>query len=256
MASARGKPADADPADAPRRADAERSMPSRASPGDDDVGALTPARAPGTSADDMATRATTNEERARAGLESIRRADAAVEAARETARARAAERARARAEAERYAAAADALAAETRARVADDFAPLVGELSRARFFRDADGDPVAFSRIAGSADALPGDAGDALRPAVDEDAGARSVQRRGDDARARVVDRPVENVAENVPERGVATAATATRRRKSAKRTSPTPLLRVGGGAPRAPPWTRSERPARTRRKSGKAVRI
>ena len=85
MASARGKPADADPADAPRRADAERSMPSRASPGDDDVGALTPARAPGTSADDMATRATTNEERARAGLESIRRADAAVEAARETA---------------------------------------------------------------------------------------------------------------------------------------------------------------------------
>jgi hypothetical protein len=163
MASARGKPADADPADAPRRADAERSMPSRASPGDDDVGALTPARAPGTSADDMATRATTNEERARAGLESIRRADAAVEAARETARARAAERARARAEAERYAAAADALAAETRARVADDFAPLVGELSRARFFRDADGDPVAFSRIAGSADALPGDAGDALR---------------------------------------------------------------------------------------------
>ena len=87
MASARGKPEDADPADAPRRADAERSMPSRASPGDDDVGALTPARAPGTSADD-AQRATTSQERARAGLESIRRADAAVEAARETARAR------------------------------------------------------------------------------------------------------------------------------------------------------------------------
>ena len=88
MASARGKPEDADPADAPRRADAERSMPSRASPGDDDVGALTPARAPGTSADD-AQRATTSQERARAGLESIRRADAAVEAAgRRRARAR------------------------------------------------------------------------------------------------------------------------------------------------------------------------
>ena len=60
----------------------------RLSRGDDDVGALTPARAPGTSGD------TASQERARAGLESIRRADAAVEAARETARARAAERAR------------------------------------------------------------------------------------------------------------------------------------------------------------------
>ena len=231
MASARGKPEDADPADAPRRADAERSMPSRASPGDDDVGALTPARAPGTSADD-AQRATTSQERARAGLESIRRADAAVEAARETARARAAERARARAEAERYAAAADALAAETRARVADDFAPLVGELSRARFFRDADGDPVAFSRIAGPAD----DAGDApaRRPDADEDAVARSVQRRGDDARAReaprVVDRPVENVAvenvaENVPERGgnVATASFLTAATEIGERDAPDP---------------------------------
>ena len=82
MAPARGKPADADPADADpadasRRVDAVRSMPSRASRGDDDVGALTPARAPGTSGD------TASQERARAGLESIRRADAAVEAARE-----------------------------------------------------------------------------------------------------------------------------------------------------------------------------
>ena len=76
-------------------------------------------------------RATTR--RARAGLESIRRADAAVEAARETA-ARAPPSARALApRRERYAAAADALAAETRARVADDFAPLVGA-SLARVF--------------------------------------------------------------------------------------------------------------------------
>ena len=175
MAPARGKPADADPADASRRVDAVRSMPSRASRGDDDVGALTPARAPGTSGD------TASQERARAGLESIRRADAAVEAARETARARAAERASARAEAERYAAAADALAAETRARVADDFAPLVGELSRARFFRDDDGDPVAFSRIAGTAD----DADDARETHVSAASHAReellaSVRRRDD----------------------------------------------------------------------------
>ena len=175
MAPARGKPADADPADASRRVDAVRSMPSRASRGDDDVGALTPARAPGTSGD------TASQERARAGLESIRRADAAVEAARETARARAAERASARAEAERYAAAADALAAETRARVADDFAPLVGELSRARFFRDDDGDPVAFSRIAGTTD----DADDARETHVSAASHARedllaSVRRRDD----------------------------------------------------------------------------
>ena len=97
------------------------------------------------------------------------------------ARARAAERASARAEAERYAAAADALAAETRARVADDFAPLVGELSRARFFRDDDGDPVAFSRIAGTAD----DADDARETHVSAASHARedllaSVRRRDD----------------------------------------------------------------------------
>ena len=89
-APARGKPADADSADTPIRVDAARSMASRASRGHDDVGAFTPARA---SADE-ALRTTTSQERARAGLESIRRADAAVEAARETARARAAERAR------------------------------------------------------------------------------------------------------------------------------------------------------------------
>ena len=71
-----------------------------------------------------------SQERARAGMESIRSADAAVEAARETARARASERVRARAEAERYAAAADALALETKALVHDDFAPLVGDSSR------------------------------------------------------------------------------------------------------------------------------
>ena len=176
-------------------------MPSRASRGDDGVGARTPARAPGTSADE-ALRATTSQERARAGLESIRRADAAVEAARETARARAAERASARAEAERYAAAADALAAETRARVADDFAPLVGELSRARFFRDEDGDPVAFSRIAGTADGAS-DA-PATRPDADEDADARSVHARADETRARdaprVVDGSVDGSAEAVAE--------------------------------------------------------
>ena len=43
------------------------------------------------------------------------------------------------------------------------------------------------------------------------------------------------------------------RRLKSAKTTLPTPLLRVGGGAPRALPWMRFERLAVTRRKSGKA---
>ena len=68
MAPARGKRR-TPTRDASRRVDAVRSMPSRASRGDDDVGALTPARAPG--------RAATRRARARArGLESIRRADA------------------------------------------------------------------------------------------------------------------------------------------------------------------------------------
>ena len=82
-----------------------------------------------------------------------------------------------------------------------------GALSRAFFgTRMATG---AFSRIAGPAD----DAGDApaRRPDADEDArGASSgaVTTRAREA-PRVVDRPVENVAENVPERGgnVATAS-------------------------------------------------
>ena len=103
----------------PRRVDATQVPPTRTEHGHD-VG--TPVPTPGVLNPD--SREVAARERARAGAESIRRADAAVEAARETARIRAAECARARAEAERYAAAADALAEETRTLVANDFASL------------------------------------------------------------------------------------------------------------------------------------